>query len=616
MSINKSSISLFALIAVAFSIVFLCACSKTNTQANSKDILTPSERLWLHNHPNLRIAPDPLFPPIEYFDSDNMFQGLASEYISEIERVLNYKFLIIRPKNWEEMIEKLKSKEYDLTTAADNDSSRDSFLVFTNPWIKIPNVIITQNHLDLDLSLESLDGWKVAVTKGYVLESIIRNNYPKIKIVSVDNDEVALSQVSLGNLQATITNLAVSSFIISKQGITNLKANGSINRDDKLCIAIRNDYPILKNIVEKAMKAIPESKFQAMKLKWINFSESPKSIWAWEYIKISVVGIGLVVLGLFMVIAWNWALKKKVQSKTKELELELSAREKAESEITMLNTKLEIRVEERTAELKSLLEVLENEIEERKQTEQVLKMTQDELTIALECEKELNNLKTRFVSMVSHEYRTPLTVILSSASLLEFYFASGDKANFEKHSQRIQRSVKTMTALLNDALFIGKTDAVGLQLKLESIRFKDFIEIIIEDVKRQDTASHTITLNYSVNDEFIEADSDILTHILINLLSNALKYSPARSEVILNVNQDQNRLMFEVIDYGIGIPSTEQKHLFTPFHRFTNVNNIEGTGLGMAIVKRCADILDAEIAIESELNKGTTIKLVVPIISK
>ncbi len=600
------------LTAIAIGVVCLVSCTNNNNNDNNKDILTLSERQWLIAHPNLRLAPDPLFPPIEFFDGDGNFNGFAAEYFAEIEKVIDYKFQIVHLKTWSELIEKLKNKEIDLTSAAERNAEREQFVEFTKSWIAVPNVIITKDTNKYNLSLESLDGWTVAVTKGYVLEKEITTNYPNIKLVLVDDDAEALSQVSMGNVRAAITNLAVSSFVISKQGITNLRAHGSLNRDDKLCIAVRQDFKILKYILNKAINSIPESRFQEIKSKWIKFSPStpdPDNSLMWKRIII----IAVIITALFLIVLFlNWTLNKKVKSKTRELELELNARIKAESQIILLNRDLENRVEERTAELKSLLELLENEIEERKQTELVLKTTQDELTISLESEKELNNLKTRFVSMVSHEYRTPLTVILSSASLLEIYFSSGDKSNFDKHTQRIQRSVKTMTALLNDALFIGKTDAIGLQLKLESIKLKDFIEILIADAKRNDNTTHSINLNYLIDDESVEIDPDILTHILINLLSNALKYSPAESEVTVNVTHNNQSLNIEVIDVGIGIPASEQKHLFTPFHRFTNVKNIDGTGLGMAIVKRCADILNASIAIESEINKGTKITISIP----
>ena len=266
--------------------------------------------------------------------------------------------------------------------------------------------------------------------------------------------------------------------------------------------------------------------------------------------------------------------------------------------------------------MKSTLDRLENEIEERKQTEVVLKHTQDELTISLEAEKELNQLKTRFVSMVSHEYRTPLTVILSSSSLLDVYFESQDKDNFSKHNQRIQRAVKNMTSLLNDTLFIGKTEAVAVQLNPENLNLKEFVLVMIADANKSAKVPRKVELEYLAVNEIVLIDPDVLSHIAMNLISNAIKYSPENTPVQVIVNGNRTHISIEVIDKGIGIPKSEQKYMFTPFHRYTNVANVEGTGLGMAIIKRCVDLLNGSISVESEEGKGTAIKVVIPAHSK
>lgn len=600
------------------SALFACDTQlNNNDHAVYQEILTSEERAWLDSHPGIRLAPDPLFPPIEFFDGEGKFNGYAGDLFAEIERVINYKFKIVKLGTWEVIIDKLNTCEIDLTSAAERDSSREKFLLFTKPWLVVQNVIITQDSIEQELSLDALNQsrWTVAITNGYTLEAEIHRKYPNIKLVIVNDDATALEQVSLGNVQATITNLAISSFVIQQRGITNLRSNGSLNRDDTLSIAIRADYPMLQSILDKALSAIPKAKKDELRAKWIGLIQKEKFTDSKSFSFI-LIAITSVLLLFVIALIWSTILKRKVKSKTIELENELNERKRAEAEIAALNTELEARVERRTQELKSTLERLENEIEERKQTEVVLKQTQDELTMSLESEKELNQLKTRFVSMVSHEYRTPLTVILSSSALLDIYFQSQDKESFTKHNQRIQRSVKNMTALLNDALFIGKSDAVALQLNPENINMKEFIQVMIADAVKATKAPRDVELEYLAVQEIVLIDPDVLSHIAMNLISNAIKYSPDNTTVKVIVNGNHTHISIEVIDYGIGIPKSEQKYMFTPFHRYSYVANVEGTGLGMAIIKRCVDLLNGSISVESEAGKGTTIKVVIPTQSK
>lgn len=603
-----------------FCLSLLFACNNQGNNNDSvvyKEILTSEERAWLDSHPGIRLAPDPLFPPIEFFDGEGKFNGYAGDLFAEIERVINYKFKIVKLGTWEVIIDKLKTCEIDLTSAAERDSSRERFLLFTKPWLVVQNVIITQDTIEEELSLDALNQsrWTVAITNGYTLEAEIHRKYPNIKLVVVNDDATALEQVSLGNVQATITNLAISSFVIQQRGITNLRSNGSLNRDDTLSIAIRADYPMLQSILDKALSAISKAKKDELKAKWIGLIQKEKFTDSKSF-SIILIAITSVVLLFVIALIWSTILKRKVKFKTIELENELYERKRAEAEIAALNTELEARVERRTQELKSTLERLECEIEERKQTEVVLKHTQDELTVSLESEKELNQLKTRFVSMVSHEYRTPLTVILSSSALLDIYFQSQDKESFTKHNQRIQRSVKNMTALLNDALLIGKSDAMALQLNPEDINLKEFMLVMIADANKSAKAPREVELEYLAVKEIVNIDPDVLSHIAMNLISNAIKYSPENTPIQVIVNGNHTHTSIEVIDNGIGIPKSEQKYMFTPFHRYSNVANVEGTGLGMAIIKRCVDLLKGSISVESDEGKGTAIKVVIPTQSK
>lgn len=245
------------------------------------------------------------------------------------------------------------------------------------------------------------------------------------------------------------------------------------------------------------------------------------------------------------------------------------------------------------------------DITERKQAEA-------EICNALAKEQELHELKSRFISMTSHEFRTPLTTIFSSTELLEDY---GDKLTQEKkgkHLQRIKIAVKYMTGLLNDVLLISKAEAGKLQCNLAPLNIVQFCQELVEEVKLI-AENHTIV--FQTQGEYINAQMDekLLRHIFSNLLSNAVKYSPQGGTVSFELISKHKEAIFRVQDQGIGIPIAEQAQLFNSFHRASNVGTISGTGLGLAIVKKSVDLHGGEIIVDSQVGVGTTFTVKLPL---
>jgi signal transduction histidine kinase len=240
---------------------------------------------------------------------------------------------------------------------------------------------------------------------------------------------------------------------------------------------------------------------------------------------------------------------------------------------------------------------------------------------ALEQEKKLNELKSRFVTMASHEFRTPLASILSSSELLEHYSYKWSEEKKLSHLHRIQTSVKHMTELLNDVLLLGKSDAGKLQLNPIKINIGQFCREIVEEIQLTTQTHHIIfnNDNYQPNlgtnkSECTVAylDEKILRHILNNLLSNGIKYSPDSDKVIFDLICETERVIFRVRDFGIGVPPEDRDRLFDSFHRANNVGSIPGTGLGLPIVKRAVDLHGGTISMESQIGKGTTFTVTLP----
>jgi len=273
-----------------------------------------------------------------------------------------------------------------------------------------------------------------------------------------------------------------------------------------------------------------------------------------------------------------------------------------------LNEDLQKRVEKSTAELIHKNQLLEAEVSKRQLSEQ-------ELTIALEKEKELNELRTRVVTNISHEFRTPLTSILSSVELIQNRLESMPGEHTEKltkHIRIITNSVKNLNELLNDILFIGKSDSNKVDVNPVRINTLQFFQTLLEEFRAGSGRNHQVLYRSENLAPEIYTDSKLFRQILTNLLSNACKYSPPGTSVVMEIICENNMMGVSITDRGIGIPDEDQPLIFDLFHRAKNTGDFEGTGVGLSIVKRIVDQLQGNISFESRINIGTTFKVLIP----
>ena len=247
-----------------------------------------------------------------------------------------------------------------------------------------------------------------------------------------------------------------------------------------------------------------------------------------------------------------------------------------------------------------------------------IKQAERDILYALEKEKELGDLRSRFVSMASHEFRTPLTIIASSTEMMEKYYQRLSEDKKQQHFKRIQSSIKHMTELLDDVLTMSKAEAEKIAFNPQSLDIFIFCRDLINELQLSST-EHTIIFVVEETEIIntyqpflVEFDPKLLRQILTNLLTNAIKYSPTATNINFSLKVEESELIFEIKDKGIGIPVDDLNKLFTTFHRATNTGNIQGTGLGLAIVKKCVDLHQGEIEVHSVLNEGSTFTLRLP----
>ena len=228
-----------------------------------------------------------------------------------------------------------------------------------------------------------------------------------------------------------------------------------------------------------------------------------------------------------------------------------------------------------------------------------------EIRNALKKEKELNELKSRFISMASHEFRTPLSTVLSSVSLISRYPDTADQAKRERHIERIKSAVRNLTAILEDFLSLSKLEEGKIDAKPVAFDAVALCHEVIEEMQVVAKPGQAIHFEAS-GDRDAYLDKHMFRNILINLLSNAIKYSHAGKEIYIGYEGGAHYLTLRVRDQGIGIPEAEQVHLFERFYRANNVTNIQGTGLGLNIVQKYASLMGGKVEFESILGEGTT----------
>lgn len=269
-------------------------------------------------------------------------------------------------------------------------------------------------------------------------------------------------------------------------------------------------------------------------------------------------------------------------------------KDRKEKELQKLNNELEEKVKQRTAELYE---------------------ANKELTKALEKEREINELKSRIVLNVSHGFKTPLTSILSSAQLLQIYAEKDHpfKQKIGKHAFKIEHSVRALNNLLTSVLFFGKADENKLEFRPKKFFSAAFVKELLDTVKAG--IDNDVIIKSEIGDlpKTITSDPELVYQVFENLLSNAVKYSKEGKQVEFKLSYVDDKLQAQITDKGIGIPKSEQSKLFDRFFRAKNVGIVEGSGLGLSIVKKCLDVLHGDITFESEMDKGTTFFVTIPV---
>ena len=291
---------------------------------------------------------------------------------------------------------------------------------------------------------------------------------------------------------------------------------------------------------------------------------------------------------------------------------DITERKKKENEINELNQSLEDKVLQRTEDLKDTITKLEETNENLELEVKKRQKAENRIKNALVKEKELNELKSKFLSLVSHEFKTPLSGILSSATLTGKYTTSEQQAKRDKHLQTIKNKVRYLTGILNDFLSLERLESGKVNYKFEKFSLKSLINEVVYNANITLKSNQELKYNQNFDDIILIQDKGVLELALSNLLGNAIKYSQEDASIELDISTNASYVLFEIRDQGLGIPKTDQKYIFDIYFRAENVANQQGTGIGLNITKTHIENLGGKISFTSQEGKGTTFYISIP----
>jgi len=535
----------------------LSADSFPNNQ-NGKNNLSSAEERWLLNHDTLTVGYTD-WPPV-IIDSAGSPIGISYEYITTIFETIGLTAKFVRPEKWSDAFKMLKNKEIDMLIGASKNPSRDSFMLFSSPYVNFPYVIYTHQNSPLITSIQDLQDKTLAVENGYLTTSYLNAKGITVKEEACKSSEEALKKLTLEKVDAYIGNIGFCTYMVNKHGYANLKISAPALMDEfPVRFGIRDDWPELQSILTKQLQGFTTNQKKAIKDKYLKIAYEPgyNKTLVLKWMTISLIVITLIII-LFAL--WNRSLQKQIK--------------------------------------------------ERKKAEQDLHNSQDKLI-------ELNQVKSKIFSILGHDLKGPIGNL---ASFLSTLGESSDYIAPEKmksHLNAMSLTANTSFSLLQNLLFWAKLQVSGITMTYEKANIYDLIYDTANLLKLS-ALSKNIKLEIQSpkdNDEpIIECDINSVSTILRNILSNALKYSPKDSEIKISAKRVNESIKVNITDYGIGMSEDKVNELFdtSNIRSKKGTSNERGTGLGLQVCKKFVDMHNGKITVISRPDAGSTFSIILP----
>ena len=551
--------SIFALRHILFAIHLLgLFLGPTGVSANDL-VLTVTEQEWLAAHALIRIGPDPDAAPFEWFTPEGEYKGMAADYIRLIEEKLGVAFEIVHARDWTQVLEMVRNGEIDVLSAVAVSPQREQYLVFAEPHITVPGVVISSKDFN---SIEELYGHKVAVVANYVWDDLITHHEVDVRLLRVEDTLTGLELASLGAIDAMVSDLASLTHLIREQGFVNLRIVSYIDPVLELGLAVRKDWPQLRAILDKALASIGSAEREALRAGWLKLED--RSFWNNPVIWYSAGGgllTFLLILGGFGL--WNRTLKRQVEVRTRELQdaqMKLIQAEKMES-IGQLAAGVAHEVKNPLAIIQMGVDYLSSETGQDEVTGEVI--------------RDIDDAVRRADSVIR--------------GLLDF---SRDK--------QLERTHGNINAVIDGSLRL-----VGHEMRQRNIEVKPHLATDLPDLELDANKLQQVLINLFMNAAHaMERDGELV-------VASQLKTLHSRDELSRDHDQRFNKgdtvVWVEVRDSGPGINEADRNRIFDPFYTTKPVG--EGTGLGLSVSRNIISLHQGSIDIHNRTEGGAVVTL-------
>ncbi len=619
--------------------------------------LSQEELSYLAKKKEIKMCIDPAWMPFEKIDKNGNHTGITSDYFNIFRNKLDIDIKLIKTKTWNESITFAKQRKCDILSLAMETPNRKKYLNFTDPYLEIPLVIATKNDVSFINNIGLMENKTMGITKGYAFVEILRNKYPKLDIVEVDNIEDGLNKVLEGKLFGYIGTLASVGHQFQIKFTGELRIAGKFDESWKLGIGVRNDDLILLNILQKVVNSVDNSSRHQILNKWVSIHHAKD----FDYDLIIKIVIGFIIL-LLAVFYWNRQLALDNQKKKESMEdFEYLFNHTIETiglfqnnicvdlngagcklfgfyskEDAIGKTPLDFIAPDSVDIVRTNIQNQYNGVYEVNAIKQdgtifpvlikglykdingiptritslidltSLKEKEESLKIEKQKAEDATKLKSEFLANMSHEIRTPMNGIIGMSYLALQTPLDELQRNY---IEKIDSSAKSLLGIINDILDFSKIEAG--KLTIENIDFSIFkvVEQISDlvNIKAKEKNLEFKIMYCSDSMKNFHGDSLRLGQVLLNLVGNAIKFT-SKGTVTLNIGRiSKDRYRFEIKDTGIGLTSKQISRLFQSFSQAdsSTTRNYGGTGLGLSISKQLVELMNGKIWCESEYEKGS-----------